>query len=203
MKQTILAITIKQTMSSKETKLGNWNTPAPIVVVVGALNLGNQVLPGYLRQQHPGIVTIEIGAFARQLAEDAEKDAPKKYDLSARKLAQYGASHVISQLIQAISQSDSWQNAPLIITGIQTPAEAATLKDFFGPILMLAYVEISQSPKPNAHTTKQVPAERPLPDDAQLRIADWADVILWNDGALEHFYRQIDAKIVPHLTQSS
>lgn len=187
-------------MPLKETKLGNWNTAAPaapIVAVVGALNLGNQVLPYYLRQQHPKIVTIEIGPFARQLAEDAEKDTPKKYDLSARKLAEHGADHVISQLIQAISQSDACQDAPLIITGIQTPAEAATLKDYFGPRLMLAYVEIPQSP-----TVEQPPDAIQSPEDVRLNIAEWADVILWNDGALEHFYRQIDAKIVPHIAQS-
>ncbi len=37
---------------------------------------------------------------------------------------------------------------------------------------------------------------------AQLLVADWAGMVQQNDGALEHFYRQIDAKIVPHIAQS-
>ncbi|MEZ4592565.1 MAG: hypothetical protein R3D55_15685 [Chloroflexota bacterium] len=157
--------------------------------------MGKHVLPHYLRQQEPRIATIEVGAFARQLAKEAAKEAPKKYNTSAQDLAKYGAEYVIAELVQAISQSEEWRTNFLIITGIRTPAEVATLKALFGAKLLVAHVEIGQQSE--ADRLRDAPQ-----DDTCYKTAEWADVILWNTGSLEQFYRQIDAKIVPHIAQS-
>lgn len=170
----------------------------PIVAVVGRNNLGKQVLPNYLRDHYPSITAIEMGAFARQLAEEAKKNSTQPYDTSGQNLARHGAEHFIPQLIQAISQSAEWRNTPLIIIGIQTPAEAAMLKAYLGSRLLLASIETHDQETPQS----PAPAKRmqvESKDAAQPKTAEFADVILGNGGSLENFYRQIEAKVVPHL----
>ena len=189
--------------------------PSKIVAVVGALAAGKDALADYLLQQH-SVVVVEVGAFARQLAEEADKADPQLYDVSAKKMAEHGSEYVISRLVEEISQNEEWQTAPLVITGVRTPAEAIALKEQFGSDLLLTYVRVGdQAARYDRVQQRDLTSD---PDDFQEFVeqdeslkaefsldntAELADVVLWNSGSLDEFHSQIETKIVPHISDQN
>jgi dephospho-CoA kinase len=185
--------------------------PSRIVAVVGALAAGKDVLAHYLLQRH-SVVVVEVGDFARQLAEEADKTESELYDASAKKLAEHGPEYVITRLVEEIRQNEAWQTAPLVITGVRSPAEAAALKEQFGSNLLLTYIRVGDSAARydrvrQRHLTSDpddfqdfVQQDEALKAEFSLdNTAELADVILWNKGPLDEFYQQIEAKIVPYI----
>lgn len=182
-----------------------------IVVIVGALGAGKDDLVHYLTERHD-VVVVEVGDFARQLTEEADREEPRTNDSSAKQLAEHGSEYVIYRLVDEISQNEAWQGMPLVITGIQTPAETAVLQEQFGDDLLVAYVKAgSQAARFNRVQERDRPTE---PEDFQEFVAqdeslkdefalphtqDKADVILWNSGSLDAFFGQIESQVVPHL----
>ena len=183
-----------------------------IVAVIGPKAAGKDELARYLREQY-GVPAIEVGRFARELAgESNEGQTHPQYDTVAQKLSEYGTEYIITRLVAEIVESgERWTNA-LVVTGVRTPAEASALRAHFGPDLLLAYVRVG-----DLETRYQRAKERGFsadPDDFQTfagqdnslkeeyslaQTADLADAMLWNDGSLENFYRQIENHLVPHL----
>jgi len=187
--------------------------PSKIVVVIGALAAGKDVFAHYLQQRH-SVVVVEVGAFARRLAKEANKTGPQLYDASAKKMAKHGPEHVISRLVAEIRQNDEWQAVPLVITGVRTPAEAITLKEQFGSDLILAYIRVGDQSarydrvQQRDHLTYPDDFQEFVQQDESLKAdfaldntAELADVVLWNNGSLDEFYRQIEAEIVPHILE--
>lgn len=185
--------------------------PSRMVAIVGALGAGKDDLAQYLRERY-GVVVVEVGDFARQLAEEADKAEPATYDSSAQQLAEHGPEYVIYRLVDEIRQNDEWQGTPLVITGVQTPAETAVLQEQFGDDLLVAYVKVgSQAARFNRVQQRGRPTEpedfeefveqdESLKDDFALpHTQDKADVILWNSDSLDVFFGQIETQIVPHL----
>jgi dephospho-CoA kinase len=185
--------------------------PSKIVAVVGALAAGKDVLANYLLQRH-SVVVVEVGEFARQLVEEADKADAPHYDVSAQKMAEHGPEYVITCLVEEMSQNEEWPTAPLVITGVRTPAEVIALKEQFGSNLLLAYIRVGdQAARFNRVQQRDLTTD---PDDFQefiqqdesLKVdfslnntAELADVVLWNNGSLDEFYDQIEAEIVPHI----
>lgn len=186
------------------------------MAVVGAKGAGKDELADYLVQRH-GVEAIEVGAFARKLAEEAdEADAPHlQYDVSAQNLAEYGAEHVMQQLVMEILASERHAPKALVITGIRTPAEAAVLKENFGADLLLVFIRVGDPETRYDRVQKRDFASDPddlqdfVQQDAQLQAeyglaetAARADIILWNQASLPAYYQQIETHIVPHLWPS-
>lgn len=190
-------------------------SPSKIVAVVGALAAGKDALADYLQQRY-AVVAVEVGEFARQLAEEADKDDAKPYDATAQKLAEHGPEYVIARLVEEMSQNDEWQSKPLIITGVRTPAEAKALKEQFGSNLLLSYIRVGDQAarfdrvQQRDLTTDPDDFEEFVQQDESLKAdfalentVELADVILWNNGSLDEFHRQIEAEIVPHITDQN
>lgn len=182
-----------------------------IVAVVGALAAGKDALADYLQRRY-AVVAVEVGEFARQMAEEADKEDAKPYDATAQQMAEHGPEHVITRLVEEISQNEEWQSKPLIITGVRTPAEAKALKEQFGSNLLLSYIRGGDQAArfdrvQQRHLTSDpgdfqefVEQDESLKVDFSLEnTAELADVVLWNNGSLDEFYRQIEAEIVPHI----
>ena len=188
------------------------NSPR-LVAVVGPLGAGIDDLARYLADRHEAVV-VEVGDFARQLVEEAEKAEPVPYDSSAEQLAQHGPEHVISRLVEEIHHNEAWQGVPLVITGVQTPAETAVLQEQFGDDLLVAYVKVgSQAAR---FDRVQQRGRATDPDDFQEFVEQdeslkevtalpqteaKADVILWNSDSLAAFHDQIETHLVPHLSR--
>lgn len=189
--------------------------PSRLVAVVGLLGAGIEDLAHYLADRHDAVV-VEVGGFARQLVEEMERAEPTSYDSSAEQLAQHGPEHVISRLVEEIRHNEEWQDAPLVITGVQTPAETAVLQEQFGHDLLVVYVRVgSQAARFNRVQQRGRPTD---PEDFQEFVEQdqslkeesvlpqtqaKADVILWNCDSLAAFHEQIEAHLVPHLRRDS
>ncbi len=189
--------------------------PSKIVAVVGALAAGKDALADYLRRQY-AVVAVEVGQFARQLAEEADKEDAKPYDATAQKIAEHGPEYVITRLVEEISQNEEWRSRPIIITGVRTPAEAQALKEQFGSNLLLSYIKVGDQTarydrvQQRDLTTDPDDFEEFVQQDESLKTdfalentVELADVVLWNSGSLDEFYRQIEAEIVPHITDQN
>ena len=185
--------------------------PPKIIVIVGALAAGKDVLAHYLRQRHAAVV-VEVGAFARQLAEEADKGELKLYNASATKMAKHGPEYVLTCLAEAIRQNEAWQTAPLVIMGVRTPAEAVALKEQFGSNLLLTSIKVGDPAarydriRQRDRTSDPVDFQEFIQKDETLKAeflldntAELADVVLWNKGSLPEFYDQIEARIVPYI----
>lgn len=60
------------------------NANPRVVAAIGTLAAGKDVLADYLAQRYQ-VMAIEVGAFARQLAKEANEDGPHlRYDISAK-----------------------------------------------------------------------------------------------------------------------
>lgn len=189
--------------------------PSRLVAVVGALGAGIEDLARYLAEQHEAVI-VEVGGFARQLVEEMERAEPAPYDSSAEQLAQHGPEHVISRLVEEIRHNDEWQGAPLVITGVQSPAETAVLQEQFGDDLLVVYIRvgsqsarfnrIQQRGRPTDPTDFQefVEQDQSLKEESALpQTQAKADVILWNSDSLAAFHEQIETHLVPHLRRDS
>jgi dephospho-CoA kinase len=185
--------------------------PSKIVAVVGALAAGKDALADYLQRQY-GVVAVEVGEFARQLAEEANKEDAQQYDATAQQMAEHGPEYVITRLVEEISQNEEWQSKPIIITGVHTPAEAKALKEQFGSNLLLSYIKVGDQSARFARvhqrhlTTDPDDFQEFVQQDESLKAdfalentIELADVVLWNNGSLDEFYTQIEAEIVPHI----
>lgn len=183
-----------------------------VAAIIGPKAAGKDELVRYLREQH-GVPAIEVGRFARELAGQSKEDqAPLQYDTVAQKLTEYGTEYIITQLVSQIAQrGDRWTNV-LVVTGVRTPAEATALKAHFGSDLLLAYVKVGdvntryQRAKARDFATDPDDLSAFLGQDEALKedfslaqTADLADTILWNDGSLDNFHRQIEDRLLPHL----
>lgn len=186
-----------------------------VTAVVGAKAAGKDELAHYLVQHH-GALALEVGAFARKLAEEAEANEPHlQYDAAAKNLADFGAEYVIVRLVAEITERPAdraQQPKALVIMGVRTPAEAAVLKAYFGFDLLLVYVKGgSEETRYDRVQRRSLPTDpRDLQDfkqhDAQLKAeyrltetAELADITLWNNGSLAAYHQQIETYIVPHL----
>lgn len=186
-----------------------------MIAVVGALAAGKAVVSQYLTERYD-VVVVEVGDFARQLVDEADKARPTTYDSSARKLAEHGPEYVIYRLVDDIRQNAAWQGIPLVIAGIRTPAETAVLQEQFGDDLLVVYVKVgSQTTRFDRMRQRGRPTD---PEDFQQFVAqdeslkdefalqhtqEKADVILWNGGSLDAFLGQIETDVVPHLMRYS
>jgi dephospho-CoA kinase len=185
-----------------------------MTAVIGTKAAGKDELAKYLAEKYP-VVSIAIGAFARRLAEEADSDEPHmRYDLSAKNLADYGAEHVMSRLIAEIMESD--ETEALVVTGVRTPAEAASLKLYFEDELLLVHVKVGDQETRYERVVKRSFSSDPdeyqdfVRQDEQMKAdyklaetAVMADLTLWNNGSLDAFYEQIETHIVPHLFPSN
>ena len=180
-----------------------------IAAAIGAKAAGKDALAEYLIQQYDA-VAVEVGAFARKLAEG--KDSHLRYDPSSREMADYGPEYVMYRLVSEMMDKNEPPGNALVITGIRTPAEAAVLKNQFGSDLLLAFVKVGDPQTRYERTQKRNFITDP--DDFQTfkqeddhlkatydldETAVLADIILWNNGSLESFRQQIETQIVPHL----
>ncbi len=188
--------------------------PSRLVAVVGPLGAGVEDLARYLADRHKAVV-VEVGDFARQLVEEADKAERATYDSSSEQLASHGPEYVLSRLVEEIRHNDEWQGAPLVITGVQTPAETAVLQEQFGDDLLVAYVKVgSQAARFDRVQQRGRPTE---PEDFQEFVEQdealkeetalpqtqaKADVILWNSDSLAAFHEQIETHLVPHLSRN-
>lgn len=183
-----------------------------VVALVGPRAAGKTSCARYLAEQH-GVQTIEIGAFARKLAEEAGSDQPHlRHDVADKQLGEYGPGYVMLQLVADLVENNRQRTSALVITGIRTPAEAALLKAGLGPLLQLVYVKVDDAEARFARMRLRDFAtdfdtlpdfiaedERLKRDFALAQTARLADVILWNNASLSDFYRQIETHIVPHI----
>jgi dephospho-CoA kinase len=193
-------------------KTNNQKSEPPILAIVGALAVGKDTMAQYLVQHYP-VMAIEVGAFARQLFEEtAEEKSFLGYDIAAKRLTQHGPEYVMERLISEMIENSFWHTDALVITGVQTPAEAAVLKDQFGSQMLLADIRMrNQTLRYNRLLQRNLASD---PDSAQeIRQQDeelqskydlaetfnLTDITLWNDGSLEEFYQQIETQIVPFL----
>jgi dephospho-CoA kinase len=183
-----------------------------IVAVVGATAAGKDVLAEYLARQYHAKV-IEVGAFARQLHEEAEQADPHlQYDTSAKNMAGYGSAYIMQRLVAEIVEVGEQNTHVLVLTGVRTPAEAAALKSHFGSDLLLAYVKTGDQ-KLRFERVQQRNFATDADDfhefsqhDEHLKskhglaeTAVLADITLLNNESLEAYYKQIETCIVPHL----
>lgn len=189
--------------------------PSRLVAVVGPLGAGIEDLARYLADRHDAVV-VEVGDFARQLVEEAAKAGPVAYDSSAEQLAQHGPEHVISRLVEEIRHNEAWQAAPLVIIGVQTPAETAVLQEQFGDDVLVVYLKVGNQaarfnrvqqrgrPTDPADFQEFVEQDEALKAESALpQTQAKADVILWNSDSLAAFHEQIEAHLVPHLRRDS
>lgn len=190
----------------------NQKKEPPILAVVGAMAVGKNTLTNYLVQQHP-VMAVEVGAFARQLFEEAANEKPfLDYDIAAKRLAQHGPEHVIERLVSEMIENNYWETEALVITGVRTPAEAAVLKDQFGSQMLLAGIRMRDQNLRYERLLQRNLASDPenaqeiVQQDAELQAKydlaetfNLTDITLWNDGSLEEFYQQIETHIVPFL----
>ena len=184
-----------------------------IAAAIGPKAAGKDVLAEYLVEQYDA-VAIEVGAFARKLAEG--QDTHVRYDASSRELADYEPEYVMYRLVSEMRENNDPPATALVITGVHSPAEAAELKSQFGSDLLLAYVRVGDPETRYERTQKRNFTTDPddlqafKHEDEQMKetydleeTAVRADTILWNNGSLESFRQQIEAKIVPHLFPQS
>lgn len=183
-----------------------------IVAVVGSIASGKDALIEYLVERYR-VMAVEIGSFARQLAREADEDEPHlQYDVSAKNLADHEPEHIMQRLVVELTEKEERPSDALVITGVRTPAEAATLKDHFGPDLLLTWVRVGNKKvryervKARDFPTDPDDFEEFVEQDEQMKAenameetAFMADVTLWNDGSLETFHQQIENYVVPHL----
>jgi dephospho-CoA kinase len=188
------------------------NKQPRVVAIIGTMAAGKDVLTDYLVQQYQ-VMAVEIGAFARQLAKEADENGPHlRYDVSVKSLAEQEPEYIIRQLVAEMLETGERPTNTLVITGIRTPAEAAVLKEHFGSDLLLACVRVGDqnvryervqardfATDPDdfhafAEQDEQMKAENAMAETSAL-----ADVTLWNDGSLETYQQQIETYIVPHL----
>jgi len=183
-----------------------------IAAVIGSMAAGKDESARYLRQQY-GVPAIEVGRFARELAEETkEEQAHLQYDVEAKKLADYESEYIITRLVAEIVEREKGGANVLVITGLRTPGEAAALKDHFGPNLLLAYVRVGDLNTRYSRVKERdfatdpddfqefVAQDEALKDDYALaETAALADITIWNDGSRENLHQQIEDLIVPHL----
>ena len=191
----------------------NPNKKPRIVAVIGAMGAGKDALVDYLGQRQHQVMTIEVGTFARQLSREADENEPHlQYDVSAKHLAEHEPEYIIQRLVAEIIETGQPPTNSLVITGICTPAEAATLKAHFGPDLLLVYIKGGGKKRRYERVQKRDFATEPdefqdfVQQDERMKSEHaleetiaLADVTLWNDGPLEAFHRQIETHIVRHL----
>lgn len=182
------------------------------VAVIGSIAAGKDELVHYLIRQY-GVLGIDVGMFARKLGKDGENGkAHLLYDVSAKKLAEYGAEIVMRQVVSEIMGNGSTQPNALVITGVRTPSEALSLKTHFGSDLLLTYVKVGDQATRYDRTQDRdfstdpndfqdfVQQDKQLKSDYALdKTAVLSDVTLWNNESLEAYYQQIETHIVPHL----
>lgn len=187
-----------------------------VVAIIGSLAAGKDELVNYLVQRHQAMA-LEIGAFARQLEKDAHENQPSvHYDVSAKNLGDGGSEYVIRQLVEEILENETYRTAPLIITGIRTPAEVTVLKNHLGSDLLLVFVKVGDQQARYQRIQKRELATDPtdfhtFAQRDELRKSEYAleataalaDIQLWNNDTLEAYYQQIEEKIVPHFTGGS
>jgi dephospho-CoA kinase len=183
-----------------------------VAVVVGPKAAGKDKLASYLVRQH-GVRAVEVGAFARKLAEEARENHPHlQYDTSAKDLARHRSEYIMCWLVAATAANEKRWARALVVTGVRTPAEAAALKAHFGAALMLAFVRVGDqktrfdrtrrrayATDPNDFQTFVEQDEQLKSDHALAETARLADITLWNSDSLEAYYQQIETHIVPHL----
>ena len=188
------------------------NKKTRVVAVIGPIAAGKDALADYLVQQYQAMA-VEVGAFARQLTRDAAENEPYlQYDVSAKYLAGREPGYIIRRLVAEMTETGEPQTDALVITGVRTPAEAAALKDHFGPDLLLTYVKGGGPKQRYERVEKRDFATDPddfaafVQHDEQMKSENaleetikLADVTLWNDRTLKAFYQQIETHIVPHL----
>jgi dephospho-CoA kinase len=194
-----------------EQRLNQNKQQSQVVAVIGAIASGKDELVDYLIERY-GVLGIDVGDFARKLEKGAKNDEPHMlYDVSAKKLADYGSEHVIKQLVIEI-MNRTLRSQAVVIIGVRTPAEVAALKAHFGSDLLVAYVKVGEqntryertqsrnfSTDPDNFQEFVQRDERLKSDYALGETAVLADITLWNNDSLEAYYQQIETYITPHL----
>lgn len=183
-----------------------------IVAISGALAAGKDELASYLVKHHDA-AAIEVGAFARYICEEFGNDKQAlRYDRWVSNLGDYGSAYILQRLVDEIVENGDEIPETVAITGVRTPAEAAFLKAHFGSRILLVFVKVGDRKTRyeralNRHLATDPENfqgfveldERMKVDNALEETAEWADVIIWNDGSLEDYRARIETEIMPYL----
>lgn len=183
-----------------------------LVAVSGSIAAGKDEFAKYLVDRQ-GAASIEVGTFARHLAEEINSEESRLYDRWVKNLGEYDSAYILQRLVDEIIEGEGQTTEMLVISGVRTPAEAAFLKAHFGSDLLLVFVKVGDIKLRYERLRKRSFASDP--DDFQLFVeldtqmkadnaleetARWADIILWNDGSLESYHRKIETEVLPYLT---
>jgi dephospho-CoA kinase len=176
-----------------------------VIGIIGRRGAGKTELANYLAQQYD-VPSLAIGEMALEMVDQAVYPETE-HDPTGRQVAEHGSSHFILRIMEAI-EANEW--AVVALTGIETGAHVATLKENFGSDLLLVHVtsddqERFKRLKKRHYQTDPLTHEQFLQAETAANLnldecALQADLVIENDDDVKRFHREIDARITPHLT---
>jgi dephospho-CoA kinase len=180
--------------------------------VVGAVGLngsGKDALIRYL-EERCGLTVLSLGDVARELAhlEGVCSSRDNLHEVSQKYLERYGKDFFIKVLTEEI---DRKLLEKVGVTGIRTPTDVDTLREYFGADFFLIHVEVgnpelrferlqqrgeARDPQKFEDFLAQEQSERDLFHVEETILQ--ADVTIDNAGTLEKFHQEIDQLISQH-----
>ena len=180
--------------------------------VVGAVGLngsGKDALIRYL-EGRCGLTVFSLGDVARELAhlEGVNASRDTLHEISQKYLEKYGKDFFVKVVIEEIDR-DLLEKVG--VTGIRTPTDVDTLREYFGADFFLIHVQVGNPELRFARVSQRREARDPPnyedflaqeQTERELFYVDkaiqLADVTLANDGTLEDFHQEIDQLISQH-----
>jgi dephospho-CoA kinase len=180
------------------------------MIVIGAVGLngsGKDELAKYL-EQRCSMQTLSAGDIARDIARQRGVPSTREnlHEISREYMARFGKDFFMVSVIAKVERFN-WK--AVAITGIRTPADAATLREHFGNQFYLVDIEVGNpalrfertrkrgEPRDSDEYQEFLEHDRAEEEMFQIReTAKKADIVIRNDSTIEEFHRRVDETIV-------